>query len=179
MMIRFPCPGCDTSLSAPEECAGRTSRCPKCGAPVVVPAFKEQQTVPVVIRPDDPPALASRRRRPREKVVVAWVMLLGVLVFMASALVVVAVIGFGPPPAETEASCEHYAKKYVADEDWICKESLYVRRDEKDSTLWRASGNAQLRGDRKTTMHFSMQLRFNGREWIMVWLEKDRPIVGW
>jgi hypothetical protein len=35
--IRFPCPHCKFSLSAPAEKSGQESRCPKCGQPVVVP----------------------------------------------------------------------------------------------------------------------------------------------
>jgi hypothetical protein len=35
--IRFPCPACKFSLSAPAAMSGQQSRCPKCGQPVVVP----------------------------------------------------------------------------------------------------------------------------------------------
>src|SRR5262249_23147367 len=35
-MLRFACPSCGATLSAPEECAGRTSRC-KCATTVLIP----------------------------------------------------------------------------------------------------------------------------------------------
>jgi hypothetical protein len=35
-MLRFTCPNCCATLSAPEECSGRTSKC-RCGATVMVP----------------------------------------------------------------------------------------------------------------------------------------------
>ena len=37
-MIRFACPRCGMQLSAPKECAGRSSKCRQCGRPVAVPA---------------------------------------------------------------------------------------------------------------------------------------------
>jgi hypothetical protein len=36
-MMRFACPTCHFHLSAPEECAGRVSRCRQCGGAVTVP----------------------------------------------------------------------------------------------------------------------------------------------
>jgi len=36
-MIRVQCPGCGSRLQARERLAGRTAKCPKCGAPVVIP----------------------------------------------------------------------------------------------------------------------------------------------
>jgi hypothetical protein len=36
-MLRFSCPQCGSSLCAPEECAGRTTKC-RCGHPITVPA---------------------------------------------------------------------------------------------------------------------------------------------
>src|SRR5882724_1447329 len=39
MALRFPCPKCGHALSAPEGCAGRSSKCQACGQPVTVPAL--------------------------------------------------------------------------------------------------------------------------------------------
>src|SRR5437899_485834 len=39
-MIRFACPSCGFQLSAPNECAGRASRC-KCGQPLMVPTLPD------------------------------------------------------------------------------------------------------------------------------------------
>src|SRR5262249_34548542 len=36
-MFRFSCATCGASVSAPEDCAGRSTRCPKCGQVVTVP----------------------------------------------------------------------------------------------------------------------------------------------
>jgi predicted RNA-binding Zn-ribbon protein involved in translation (DUF1610 family) len=36
-MIRFACPRCGMQLSAPEDCAGRSSKCRACSQPVTVP----------------------------------------------------------------------------------------------------------------------------------------------
>jgi hypothetical protein len=36
-MIRVTCPGCGVKLNAKDELAGRTRRCPQCGAPVPIP----------------------------------------------------------------------------------------------------------------------------------------------
>jgi predicted Zn finger-like uncharacterized protein len=37
-MIRFKCPGCDTTLSAKDALAGKNTKCPKCSTSVAVPA---------------------------------------------------------------------------------------------------------------------------------------------
>jgi hypothetical protein len=36
-MIRFACPSCSFALSAPEDCAGRQSKCRQCGSVVSIP----------------------------------------------------------------------------------------------------------------------------------------------
>jgi hypothetical protein len=41
-MIRFACPYCGKQLSAPEECAGRSSKCQGCGQTVTVPGTRPQ-----------------------------------------------------------------------------------------------------------------------------------------
>src|SRR5262249_3394762 len=46
-MIRFACPSCGFSLSAPDDCAGRASRCRQCGRPVIVPAQRLPARQPV------------------------------------------------------------------------------------------------------------------------------------
>lgn len=47
-MIAFNCPGCGKSLSVKDECAGRKTKCPKCGAALVVPHPPAQATAPAV-----------------------------------------------------------------------------------------------------------------------------------
>src|SRR5947208_3666681 len=44
-MMRFPCPNCGMTLSAPEDCAGRTSKC-RCGTVVIVPDLSAPQAPP-------------------------------------------------------------------------------------------------------------------------------------
>jgi HEAT repeat protein len=41
-MIRFACPHCQTGLRARDEKAGRSARCPKCRAPITVPAGQSE-----------------------------------------------------------------------------------------------------------------------------------------
>src|SRR6516165_595695 len=38
MTIRFACPGCQRTLSVPDQYAGRKSKCPGCSAALMVPA---------------------------------------------------------------------------------------------------------------------------------------------
>jgi len=42
MTLRFSCPKCGSALSAPEDCAGRSSKCRACGQPVTVPPPKSE-----------------------------------------------------------------------------------------------------------------------------------------
>jgi hypothetical protein len=42
-MIRVICPGCQSKLSAKEELAGQTRKCPKCGAAVLISAPPPEQ----------------------------------------------------------------------------------------------------------------------------------------
>src|SRR5262245_48527739 len=37
-MMHFHCPTCAIPVSAPESCAGRTTRCPRCGRSITVPS---------------------------------------------------------------------------------------------------------------------------------------------
>ncbi len=59
MPLRFPCPQCGQILSAPDDCAGRTSRCRGCGQsvtvpfPVAVPNPVAPALVPVAVRAPD------------------------------------------------------------------------------------------------------------------------------
>jgi hypothetical protein len=61
MPIRVECPDCSATLAAPETAAGKTVRCPKCGARMVLPAADEPEPEPE--REDDAP---STRRAPIE-----------------------------------------------------------------------------------------------------------------
>ncbi len=54
MSLRFACPACGFSLSAPVDCAGRSSRCRKCGQPLVVPQPAQKHP-----KKDPPPAPPS------------------------------------------------------------------------------------------------------------------------
>jgi len=42
-MLHVPCPHCHQVLSIPEQYAGKSGTCQKCGAPVTVPALQAQQ----------------------------------------------------------------------------------------------------------------------------------------
>src|SRR5271155_4706386 len=46
MTLRFSCPKCGYNLSAPKECAGRSSKCRACGQPVTVPHPATRATLP-------------------------------------------------------------------------------------------------------------------------------------
>lgn len=48
-MIRFTCPSCGMAVSAPDDCVGRTSKCPRCSTPLTVP-----------VSPPVPPRIAPR-----------------------------------------------------------------------------------------------------------------------
>ena len=50
MAIVFNCP-CGKQLRAPEECAGRPSRCPTCGCVVTIPSSADGQTLDAVLTP--------------------------------------------------------------------------------------------------------------------------------
>ena len=50
-MIRFACPSCGFSLSAPEDCAGRSSKCRGCGQAFQVPA----PVATLITAPNSPP----------------------------------------------------------------------------------------------------------------------------
>jgi hypothetical protein len=46
-MIRFACPSCGQPASAPEDCAGRSTRCRNCSCPITVPhATSESSNAP-------------------------------------------------------------------------------------------------------------------------------------
>lgn len=55
--LRFWCPHCAYQLSAPVECAGRTSRCRGCGNPVTVPAADDEPLTGLVLDDDIPEAV--------------------------------------------------------------------------------------------------------------------------
>src|SRR6516162_1947128 len=47
-MLQLQCPACNASLSAPEDCAGRLTRCQQCGQPITVPTLSHLSTPPPV-----------------------------------------------------------------------------------------------------------------------------------
>src|SRR5262249_44775069 len=56
-MIKFPCPTCSRTISAPDESAGRKGKCPSCQAIMVVPtrAALESMTQGVPAKKKAPP----------------------------------------------------------------------------------------------------------------------------
>ncbi len=80
-MIRFPCPACGASLSAPDTAAGRNSNCTGCRAAVTVPVVATPvpaQRVVVNVPEAEPP---PENLAPRLAVMAA---LLWVIVFFAA-----------------------------------------------------------------------------------------------
>ncbi len=78
MALRFSCPKCGFDLSAPESCAGRSSKCRQCGQPVTVPVALPAPPValpappvailvqgPYTTSPTDGHQLGSVPQRPR------------------------------------------------------------------------------------------------------------------
>ncbi len=65
-MMRFPCPTCVQTISAPEDCAGRTSTCPWCKNPVTVPVPTSNEAIslkkPRQALKVNPEAVQSTRR---------------------------------------------------------------------------------------------------------------------
>lgn len=55
MPIKFPCPACQSPIRAPDDVAGQTQACPKCGAPITVPSPAE----PGPPAPPPPPSPAA------------------------------------------------------------------------------------------------------------------------
>ncbi len=78
-MIRFQCPSCQVNLSAPDEAAGRSSRCSGCRGAVTVPAAPQipEQHVTVNMPESEPPENLA----PRLAIMAA---LLWVIVFFAA-----------------------------------------------------------------------------------------------
>lgn len=52
-MIRFNCPSCGMAVSAPEECAGRSTRCRSCGNPITVPQQVQPKTAKPPVKPPE------------------------------------------------------------------------------------------------------------------------------
>lgn len=50
MNLHFSCPKCGYKLSAPEDCAGRSSKCRACGQPVTVPKLSRSSATPVPVQ---------------------------------------------------------------------------------------------------------------------------------
>jgi DNA-directed RNA polymerase subunit RPC12/RpoP len=71
MSIKFHCPSCAVSISAPANAAGRQSACPKCGAKVLVPSVRAK---PLASPPSpsyhgDPPPFIEGNLAPGENIV--------------------------------------------------------------------------------------------------------------
>jgi DNA-directed RNA polymerase subunit RPC12/RpoP len=66
-VLHFNCPACGSPLSAPEDCAGRVSRCRQCGQAVTVPAPSEAVLVADVeeVPDEDRGGMPTRFRCPR------------------------------------------------------------------------------------------------------------------
>jgi hypothetical protein len=52
-MITFPCPGCGQVLKVKEEAAGKTGKCPRCGAACQAPAVTLAAPAPSAPAPPD------------------------------------------------------------------------------------------------------------------------------
>ena len=52
--IKLVCDGCGTKLSARESLQGRSTKCPKCGAPVAVPMKRFHTPIPIEPEPEEP-----------------------------------------------------------------------------------------------------------------------------
>src|SRR5262249_49131049 len=63
-LIRFTCPRCGMQLSAPEDCAGRSSKCRQCGQPITVPQ-PVAVAVPAIPPPPPTDVVPGRRMSPR------------------------------------------------------------------------------------------------------------------
>jgi hypothetical protein len=90
-VIRFNCPRCDGALKVPDDRAGETVRCPKCGHPATIPESLD----------DEPPAAEHDTLRLRKAPLWAW----GVAAFALLALAVggVVVVRSGPKDGLTRA----------------------------------------------------------------------------
>lgn len=63
-MLRFACPSCGMTASAPEECAGRVSKCRGCHQPITVPPLPPKPAPPTAASlPQQPVKLAAARDR--------------------------------------------------------------------------------------------------------------------
>ena len=80
-MIRVNCSTCGKRLKCPEDAAGKSARCPKCGSSVALhsaagadlPVIEPAETLPSVpvilmLDDDDPPKALPRRRRKKRTV---------------------------------------------------------------------------------------------------------------
>jgi hypothetical protein len=64
MPTSIRCPGCNSTLRARPELAGKKVRCPKCGKPVQVPA-EEEELVELTLAEEE--ELEEEEERPRKK----------------------------------------------------------------------------------------------------------------
>ena len=59
MPIAVVCPSCDSRLNAPDAAAGKTVKCPKCKAPMVIPTPEADPGFEAVDDPAPAPKLAA------------------------------------------------------------------------------------------------------------------------
>lgn len=60
MPIKFHCPACQSPVRAPDDLAGQTLACPKCGEPITVPSTGEPGTSPTTPPPPPPPSAKTQ-----------------------------------------------------------------------------------------------------------------------
>jgi hypothetical protein len=68
-MIRFACPSCGMAVSAPEDCAGRRTKCHRCNGLIIVPNIAAIRTSPDPVIPRTISAPSPRTSAPET---LAW-----------------------------------------------------------------------------------------------------------
>src|SRR5689334_7362453 len=92
MPISFVCPGCQKTLRAKDEMAGRKSRCPYCKTVCTIPELPgviatPDSAVPDVLPADSPkgrPRRSLKRQRPSASGVPAWAVIPGIVLIVAA-----------------------------------------------------------------------------------------------
>src|SRR5438093_1205405 len=64
MPIAVLCPGCSSRITAPDAAAGKTVKCPKCKAPMVIPTPEPDPGFDVVEEPAPPPKKPAAPPKP-------------------------------------------------------------------------------------------------------------------
>lgn len=151
MALRFSCPKCGTELSAPEDCAGRVSKCRACGQAVTVPP-----TIPTSTKPAPPKELSDGQlAKTAPPALIPNVPELGPLQFKP-----VAAGGTPKPeePVEAIAWVEDIPEEAHVPEVLPAKVEVPPRRDRQRS--WRSDDQAKQGGEKKTPLG-------NAPQWIM------------